>query len=189
MFGVDTETTGLDPLRDRVRFLQVAAGAKGDGGVRPVLLVDLASWRDDRAALPGLLSRLLARPALRVLQNARFDRKMLATSGIELPGPVFDTMLAAQLLRTPEGPLRVGLDELVRYFLGETLAKKEQASDWSGPIRPEQLDYAARDAQVLLPLYRELRTRLDVAGLSRVAALEFDCMAAVADSIRAFLAS
>ena len=183
VFGVDTETTGLDPLKDRVRFLQVAAGGTTAGGGEdyPVLLVDLFAWQGDPATRARLLSELLGRASLRVLQNAKFDRKMLATLGVRLPGPVFDTMLAAQLLRTPAGPQRASLDELVHSYLGGTLSKKEQASDWSGPIREEQLVYAARDARTLLPLYRELRTHLDKAGLGRAADLEFACMGAVAD--------
>ncbi len=187
VFGVDTETTGLDPLSDRVRFLQVAASAPVG---HPVLLLDLPAYfaspaspghPADRPSRAARVSSLLARASLRVLQNAKFDRKFLAAEGVALPSPVFDTMLAAQLLRMPEGPLRASLDELVRFYLGEALSKKEQASDWSGHLRDEQLVYAARDAAVLLPLHRELAARLDRHGLVRAAAIEFACMGAVAD--------
>lgn len=178
VLGVDTETTGLDPLVDRVRLVQVAASAP-EG--HPVLLVDAAAFAGGRPALAARLERLLGRASLRVLQNAKFDRKFLAAMGVALPRPVFDTYLAAQLLKTPQGPVRSSLDELARFYLGDAVSKKEQASDWSGPLRPEQLEYAARDARVLLPLHRVLAERLDEAGLNRVASLEFECMGAVAD--------
>ena len=178
VLGVDTETTGLDPLKDRIRFLQVAASAPAG---HPVLVLDLQAYAGDRAALPARLGRLLARGTLRVLQNAKFDRKFLAAAGVPLPQPVFDTLLAAQVLRTASGPARLALDELARYFLGQAVSKKEQASDWSGPISASQLAYAARDAQVLLPLHGVLAARLDKEGLARCADLEFACMDAVAD--------
>jgi len=187
VFAVDTETTGLDPLSDRVRLLQIAASAPAG---HPVLLLDLPAYLAsppspghpaDRAARLARLSALLARASLRVLQNAKFDRKFLASAGIDLTSPIFDTMLAAQLLRAPDGPQRASLDELVRFYLGDALSKKEQASDWSGHLRDEQLVYAARDVTVLLPLHRELAARLDRHGLTRVAAIEFACLGAVAD--------
>lgn len=49
--------------------------------------------------------------------------------------------------------LRHSLADVVERELGETLPKEEQTSDWSRrPLTHEQVEYAARDAEVLLPL-------------------------------------
>ena len=44
----------------------------------------------------------------------------------------------------------------------------------------EQLQYAANDAAVLLPLHSKLNRQLDLAKLTHTAKTEFDCLNAVA---------
>src|SRR5262249_25780496 len=83
LVGVDCETTGLDPRRDRIRLLQLAT----DCGL---FILDL--FQVD--ARP--LFELLARRTL-VLHNAAFDLAFLAQLGFE-PGAVKDTMLLSRLL-------------------------------------------------------------------------------------------
>ena len=68
LLGLDTETTGLDPIRDRVRLVQIAVG-----GGEPVLLIDCF-----RVPLDGLKEQL---GRLRIVaHNAVFDWGMLATA-------------------------------------------------------------------------------------------------------------
>jgi DNA polymerase-1 len=61
---------------------------------------------------------------------------------------------------------------MVPALLGITLDKEYQQSDWSGALSKGQLDYAAHDAQVLLPLYRVLQDSLQDQGLQYIADLE-----------------
>lgn len=171
VIAVDTETTGLDPHGDRLRLVQIAAGCG------PVLLLDCFSF------LPGGLPQLmeiLSSGAVKVFQNAKFDLQFFMKQGIAVRLPLFDTMLAAQLLRTSGGPGRVNLAELSRHYLNEELPKEEQKSDWSGELRPEQLQYAARDAGVLLKLRDAMAPLLRENRLAEVARLEFACVRAVA---------
>jgi len=42
------------------------------------------------------------------------------------PRPVFDTMLAGELLQTSGGPQRVNLAALARHYLDEDVSKEEQ---------------------------------------------------------------
>jgi len=69
------------------------------------------------------------------------------------PVSVLDTMLLAQALGYPQP----GLKTMAKLKLGVDIPKEEQDSNWmSRPLRPSQLDYAARDAALLLPLLRIL---------------------------------
>jgi DNA polymerase-1 len=164
--GLDTETTGLDPRRDRVRLLQLATD-------RGLYLVDC--FATDPRPLFDLLSEKTV-----VAHNAVFDLAFLGALCFE-PGAVRDTMVASQLLdgiRRPKG--YHGLAETAERFLGATLDKGEQRGDWTGDLTASQLDYAVRDAAVLVPLHRALEAKIAASGQETVADVEHRCLPAVA---------
>jgi len=172
VLAIDTETTGLDPLNDRLRLIQIASFNT------PVLVIDY--WKCE----PGVkeaLRTLLSNDAVKVFQNAKFDINFLKSEKIVLGGPIFDTMIAGRLLWSPSGPPGFSLAALSEFFLGETLPKEEQTSDFSGDLRKEQLEYAARDASVLLELRSIMAPALKANGLVDIAKIEFNCTRAVAD--------
>ena len=115
LVGVDTETTGLDPLTDRLRLVQCAVL----GG--PVVAVDV--WQVPVQLLEPIFT---ARHVL-AFHNAKFDLKMLAASGLAWPtARLFDTQVAAQLLGagTEAGRLRAcGLATLAERWLGVEVDK------------------------------------------------------------------
>ena len=121
---------------------------------------------------------------LLAFHNAKFDLKFLRAAGLPWPvSPVFDTMLAAQLLGagTAEGMLKeCGLAAAAQRYLSIELDKALQTSDWTGLLTPAQLCYAARDAQVTLQLVSVLQQALVDAGLVQVAAIECQCVPALA---------
>ena len=166
VIGLDLETSGLDPHRDQTRLVQLAGSA--------VTLVIDAFQVPRWAAEVG---PLLKRKGLEVvIQNAVFDLQFLMAAGVKV-GNVFDTMLAARVLdggqnlRT-KGYFKLAL--LAQRHLGLDLDKTAQKSDWTAEqLSEEQFDYAARDAEVLLPLREALLERLKDDGLSECARLEF----------------
>jgi DNA polymerase I len=158
--GVDTETTGLDPLVNRVRLIQVAS-------CDYALVVDLAAWRDGEERQvdwqrPGLreLRDLLQGPMRKVLQNAAFDLNFLKGEGVELGGPLFDTMVAAKIVNNGTGA-KNDLGSIVGRVLNVELAKELQKADWGGEITEEMLRYAARDAACLPRLAPKLMEVLE----------------------------
>jgi len=163
--GLDTETTGLDPYRSRLRLIQLATP-------EGVYLVDATRVRD-----LGPLKALLEAPRpIKVLHHAKFDAKFLRHRyGIRLAG-VFDTMLASQLLGSADGHR---LSAVASRWLGISLDKTMQRSDWSGALSDEQVRYAAQDAAILLPLRDAMRPALLADQLGRVAALEFAAAPAI----------
>lgn len=172
VIAIDTETTGLDPHMNKMRLIQLAVE-----GI-PVFIIDCLTFLPE--GMP-LLRKIISSKAVKVFQNAKFDLQFLMALEISPPPALFDTMLAALLLRSSDGPERVGLEELVRYYLGESLPKDEQKSDWSGKLRREQLEYAARDVVVLLRLRKRMLTEIKENNLVEVARQEFSCVRAIAE--------
>ena len=169
--GFDTETTGLDPHRAQLRLLQFASRTKS-------YILDLFQF--PKEALPPVLDLLAASQPVKVAHNAKFDAEFLRQHhGIRL-GTVFDTYLASLLVSAGNEQERHGLEPVAARYLNVELDKSFQVSDWSGQLTESQLEYAARDAQVLLPLREKLQAKLDELELMQVAKLEFDCVNAMA---------
>jgi DNA polymerase I len=175
LVGLDCETTGLDPRVDRVRL--VALNCDTNAGSRFTYLVD--AFAVDLTPLWEPLAE-----AELIAHNAAFDLGFLIRLGFT-PGRVHDTMLMSQVLFTSvrtrgTAPVRHGLKDCADRELGVTIAKELQASNWSGPLSPDQLAYAATDAAIVVPLYRQLTAKLADAGLVRAAAIESSALPAIA---------
>jgi DNA polymerase I len=171
ILGMDTETTGLDPLRSRVRLLQVATPQH--------------SFVFDLFAYPALadapLRQLFVDPKIiKIFHNAKFDLKMLLHHfGLEVRG-VFDTLLASQLIAAGRSDERHSLAAVVERYLNQAVDKSMQVSDWSGKLSSLQHEYAAKDAALMLPLREAISERLTALGLEEAAQLEMDCVLPIA---------
>ncbi len=89
----------------------------------------------------------------KVIHNASFERRVLARIGIELDG-VFDTLEASRRRHGVDAPGGHSLATVCERELGLVLEKSAQLSNWSKrPLEPDQLRYAALDAEVLLALH------------------------------------
>ncbi|HEX5706333.1 MAG TPA: DNA polymerase [Pyrinomonadaceae bacterium] len=194
--GFDTETTDLDPYKGRLRLVQLAA----PDGVVVFDLDRLAPGGDaDKVEALAPLRRLLAsKTPVKVAHNTKFDAKWVRRHlGVELNDDfdsrqngnggerveragLFDTLLASQIVSAGEPEDRHSLASVAERYLGEALDKSQQVSDWGGELSEAQLAYAARDAEVLLPLRDKLIEQLRANALGRCAQLEFECVAPVA---------
>lgn len=165
--ALDLETTALAPMDGRIRLLSLAVPGE-------TFMIDL----DAVPNLAPLRPLLVAPKPFKIIHNAKFDLRWLSWHFALRVQGVFDTMLASQLLGEAPGH---GLEAVTGHYLGEALDKSQQRSDWSGALSAAQLDYAARDVEVLLRLRQVLRPQLIDAGLTRIAALEFATAGAVAE--------
>jgi DNA polymerase I-like protein with 3'-5' exonuclease and polymerase domains len=162
--ALDTETTGLDPLRSRVRLLQI-------GTAEGIFVIDLFEFEPEKLA--PIKEWLAAPHPVKILHNAKFDAKMILHHlGVPIGG-IFDSMLASQVISAGNSEHRHSLYEVTKRYLGFELDKTEQVSNWEGPLNQRQMEYAAKDVQVLLPLHQVLQAILKERDLERPAALEF----------------
>jgi DNA polymerase-1 len=176
--GLDTETTELDPFTSRLRLIQLATPER-------VFIVDFdhfANGNTTQSEALAPLRRLLAAPRpIKIAHNAKFDAKFIKHNlGVDLGG-LFDTLLASQLVGAGDIEERHGLETVASRYLNEAVDKSERLSNWNFELSEAQLEYAARDAAVLLPLREKLIERLKSDSLVKCAQLEFECVMPVVD--------
>lgn len=149
--AVDTETMGLQTLRDRLCLLQISDG-NGDEH-----LVRFGPDSDYQA--PNLKVVLADPNRVKLYHFARFDLAAIQHYMGVMAEPVFCTKIASRLIRTYTD--RHGLKELVRELLSQEISKQQQSSDWGGPeLSDAQKEYAASDVRYLHRLQQELELRL-----------------------------
>src|SRR2546421_3455368 len=178
VIGLDTETTDLDPYLSRLRLIQLATP---DG----VFIVDVNRFADadlKRGEALAPLRQLLSSPRpIKIAHNAKFDAKFIKHNlGVDLVG-LFDTLLASQLVSAGDIEERHGLNAIAARYLNEEVDKTERLSNWEFELSEAQLQYAARDAAVLIPLREKLIDRIKSLGLIQCAQLEFECVMPVVD--------
>lgn len=132
--GLDTEADSLHHYFEKVCLIQLSFS-----GVS--YIVDPLAGLSLESFFAALSQKEL------IIQGADYDLRMLKKSFEFRPkAPVFDTMLAAQVL----GYEKIGLAALVEKCCGVTLTHGGQKSDWSRrPLTSGQLHYAADDTRYL----------------------------------------
>lgn len=146
LVAVDTETMGLNPLRDRLCVVQLSAG---DGHCHVVHL-------DRTYDCPNLKALMAHHGVTKIFHFARFDVAVMRHYLGVVCAPVYCTKIASRLTRTNVD--RHGLKDLCRDLLGVEISKQQQTSDWGADeLSPQQIDYAASDVLHL----HALKDRLD----------------------------
>jgi ribonuclease D len=161
--AVDTETMGLNPLRDRLCLVQLSDGGGDEHLVR---------FSGDYAA--PRLRQILSDPSrLKLYHFGRFDLAVIRHYLGITAAPVYCTKIASRLIRTYTD--RHGLKDLVRELLGVEVSKAQQSSDWGAPVLSDaQKDYAASDVRYLHRMRPLLDARLEREGRMAIAQACFD---------------
>ena len=176
--GLDTETTELDPYLGRLRLIQLASA---DG----VYIVDLDRFADGdlkhakRSRLCDGCSIRRVRSRSRTTQS--LTRSSSSTISASISADCSTRLLASQLVTAGDIEERHGLEAIAARYLNEAVDKTERLSNWEFELSEAQLEYAARDAAVLLPLREKLIERIKSLDLIQCAQLEFECVMPVVD--------
>jgi DNA polymerase-1 len=192
--GFDTETTSLSPFEGRLRLVQFAS--KDASYIFDLFALAPSGDTAKSESLAPLRRLLAATRPVKIAHNAKFDAKWVAHHlGVELCGDydsrtdgkneverggLFDTLLASQLVSAGEQEDRHSLAAVAERYLEQSVDKTQQVSDWGGNLSDAQLEYAARDAALMLPLRAKLVEALRANSLTRTAQLEFECVVPLA---------
>lgn len=167
-FCFDTETTGLDTHSAELVCLSFAF-KKGEA-----YCVPLPKKREEALKIVQEFRLIFEDDNIRKIgQNVKYDILMLKHYGVEVKGPVYDTMIAHYLIQ-PE--LRHNLDYLCETYLGyqkvetESLIGKKGKNQQSMRQAPvdKLKDYACEDADLTLQLKLALDPELDKTGVRSV---------------------
>ena len=125
----------------------------------PVLcLVQIAS--DSFSAVIDPLSEIEMEPVWEILSNERIlkvfhagrqDLEIFFNITGKIPTPIYDTQIAAMFCGLGD---QVSYDGLVNKFLGLTISKESQFSNWlQRPLTNKQLQYALSDVNYLIKIF------------------------------------
>lgn len=169
VIAIDTETRGLNIRRDRLCLIQLC---DEDG------LVAFVRYTGKPA--PNLQKLLESKDVMKLFHFGRFDIAVLKHYLNVDVNPVWCTKIASKLIRTYTD--RHSLKDLVRELLVIELDKSDQSSDWArSDLSESQLEYAANDVRVLIPLQRRFKELLERENLTEVADRLFAFLPTVCD--------
>ena len=181
----DTETTSINPLESEIVALALS-WEKGSG-----YLVHFPGSREETLKLLEIIRQVMENPdILKIGQNLKFDIQVLANYGIEVRGPLFDTMIAHYLL---EPDMRHNMNYLSEVYLSyspihiESLIGEKGQSQKNMRAVPAELirDYAVEDADVTLQLKNYFEPMIRKEGLSDLASeIEMPLIRVLADMER-----
>jgi ribonuclease D len=157
--AIDTEFVSERRYQALLCLMQVAVpDPSAEGGVRTEVLDPLEGDPDFSP-----LARVLADPGVEVVMHAgRQDVALLRRTLDTEVTSIFDTQVAAGFLGFGN---QEGYESLVRKVLKVKLTGSEGFTRWDRrPLTPQQLEYAADDARLLLALGEELERRLEERG-------------------------
>ena len=131
------------------------------GGPDDAVVVDAMAPNLD---LTPLYNLMLDQSILKVFHAARQDLEIFYYKMGKLPGPIFDTQLAAMVCGFGD---QIGYEPLVAKILGVRANKQSRFSDWSRrPLTDQQLNYALGDVTHLRSAYESLAKQLEENGRS-----------------------
>lgn len=146
---VDTEFVRETTFWPDLALVQVASDDEA------VLIDPLADGID----LSPLVDLMFNENVLKVFHAARQDLEIFFKLTGKVPGPLFDTQVAAMVCGFGDS---IAYDQLVRRTTGGAIDKTSRFTDWKRrPLSEQQLDYALADVTHLRDVYKILAEQLE----------------------------
>jgi DNA polymerase I len=168
-FCFDSETTDINPL-DAELVALTFSWKKGSG-----YFIHFPESQQETKAILEIVRPVFENPdTLKIGQNIKFDIQVLANYGIEVKGPLFDTMIAHYLL---EPDMRHNMNLLSETYLGYSpvhieslIGEKGNSQKNMRSVPVDKLkDYAVEDADVTYQLENVFEPRIKAEGLDDLA--------------------
>ena len=161
--AIDTETTGLNLVRDRLCLIQICTERN------EIHLIKI----NKNSNSPVIFNILCDDKILKIFHFARFDLAVLMKQFNCNISNIYCTKIASKLARTSTD--NHSLKTLVLNYLSIDIPKFEQTSDWgSHELSNAQLEYAATDVLYLHKLKKILDIILIREGRDKLAKDMFD---------------
>ena len=175
LVAFDSETLQLQPEEGKLRLLQFAT-------YDACVVIDLFECSDSDYQLIG---EFFDTEREWVAHNAVFDLAWLQEYKWEPAGEVRCTMIMNRLVTNgKKSKFGNKLNEVCENHLKIKVDKTEQRSDWSGVLTRSQLEYAAKDACVLLRLDQVLLFQIKKLHLRKALGIECKALHALAQMQR-----
>jgi len=147
--AIDTETMGLNPIRDKLCLVQISKGNN---------ISHLIKINDIKKKPKNLIKILKNNKIKKIFHFARFDVAVLKHSyGINIKN-IYCTKIASKIIRTYTD--KHGYKDLCSELLNISISKNEQTSDWGGNLSKAQQRYAATDVLYLHKIKKKLDNML-----------------------------
>ena len=174
----DTETLQLQPEKGKLRLLQL-----GSYTLRTIVVIDCFELTENNW---NYLQRFFTNGArFWLAHNAVFDLGWLQEHDIDVRGKVRCSMLASRLLTNGIPKTQHGLAHVAKRYLDIDVSKEQQSSHWGADVLSQaQLEYAAKDIEVLLELDQILDHKLQNDQLMEAYTLECLALPAMAQMWR-----
>lgn len=163
VFGLDVESTGLNPIDSRLLLVQVSTPT------------DTYVINTARAKLDPLYPFFEDKQWKKLIHKASFDTKWFLDKGVRFHN-LYCSMLAEQLI-TSDPHKGASLAAVTKKYLDIDLDKSARESFvgmMTQAFTQEQLDYAATDSELLLKIYEAQYPLIKEFGLERIAEVEFE---------------
>ena len=162
--AIDTETMGLNPLRDRLCLAQLS---NGNG------ICHLIKFESKLPKPKNLISILKNNKILKIFHFARFDVAVLKHTFRTDINNIYCTKIASKLARTFTD--KHGYKDLCKELLDVQISKSEQTTDWGKQkLSIAQQKYAATDVFYLHKIKNELNKMLKREDRTELADACFD---------------
>ncbi len=182
ILSLDTETTSANPMEAELVGLSFAVKEK------EAFYVAIPSNREEALQYVNIFKPLYEDPEiLKVGQNIKYDYEVLRGYGVDIQGPMFDTMLAHYIIQ-PE--LHHNMDYMAETLLHyqtihieELIGPKGKGQKNMRDLLPADIyEYAAEDADITLRLKNVLEPQLkEVGGESLFYDIEMPLVKVLAD--------
>ena len=168
ILSLDTETTSTSAIDAELVGLSFSVAE------HEAYYVAVPSNQDEAQAMVNIFKPLYENEGIvKVGQNIKYDYMVLRRYGIDLQGPMFDTMLAHYIVQ-PE--LRHNMDYMAETLLNyktihidELIGQKGKNQKSMRDLSPAEIcDYAAEDADITLQLKNVLEPQLKEVGGERL---------------------
>ena len=186
---LDFETTGLQAGIAKPRLIQICNADPAEQD-RTVYVIDLF-----KSPCTSELKEFIESREMLIGHNLNFDLQFLLYLGIDFKNKIFCTYIAERILRAGFKEAKISPQAQKQYFEDVSCSlkaclerrfeieidKQQQVSDWSKEeLDPEQIEYAARDVDILPRLAAEQLSEMREENLLPIYSIESKCIRPVA---------